>query len=225
MKVFFKYFSNYSREKRRKHFLKSFKFNSGTKFLDLGASDGYYTAKLIRGTKLKKKNIFIADIDKKSLEKANKNYGFKTILLKENQKINFKEKYFDIVFCNSVIEHVTLKKKDVWKEKSNRIFKEESFKSQSKFAKEIIRLGKNFYVQTPNKYFFLETHSWIPFIQYLPRFILIPFLKFMNKFWIKKTQPDWNLLNSEDMKKLFPCSKISREKFLFFTKSLIAIKN
>jgi len=59
-------------------------------------------------------------------------------------------------------------------------------------------------VQTPNKYFLLETHSWLPFIQYLPRFVLIPFIKFMNKFWIKKNQPDWNLLDKKDMKKLFP---------------------
>jgi len=204
MKVLFKYFSYKSRQKRIEHFLKSFSLNSKTKLLDLGASNGEYTAKLIKGTKLKKKNIYIADIDKKSLEQANKNYGFKTILIKENQKIKFKDKYFDIVFSNSVIEHVTLKKKDIWNIKSSKKFKKESFINQSKFANEIIRLGKNFYVQTPNKYFLLETHSWLPFIQYLPRFVLIPFIKFMNKFWIKKNQPDWNLLDKKDMKKLFP---------------------
>lgn len=225
MRVFFKYFSHISRQKRIKHFLKSFNLNSKTKLLDLGASNGEYTSKLIKGTKLKKKNIYIADIDKKSLEQANKNYGFKTILLKENQKIKFKDKYFDIVFSNSVIEHVTLKKKDIWNIKSSRKFKEESFANQRKFANEIIRLGKNFYVQTPNKYFLLETHSWLPFIQYLPRFVLIPFIKFMNKFWIKKTQPDWNLLDKKDMKKLFPSSRILYEKFLFLNKSIIAVKN
>lgn len=47
----------------------------------------------------------------------------------------------------------------------------------------------------------------------------------MNKFWIKKTQPDWNLLDKKDMKKLFPNSKILNEKFLFLNKSIIAVKN
>ena len=34
-------------------------------------------------------------------------------------------------------------------------------------------------------------------IQFLPRRILIPTLRIINLFWIKKTQPDWYLLNKE----------------------------
>jgi len=55
MKVLFKYFSYISRQKRKEHFLKSFNLNSKTKLLDLGASNGKYTAKLIKGAKFKKK--------------------------------------------------------------------------------------------------------------------------------------------------------------------------
>lgn len=225
MKKLFKYFSNKAREKRRIIFLNSFKITSKMKFLDIGASDGVYTTSLLKNTKLRKKNIYIADIDKNSLTKAKKKYGFKTILLKENQKMNFKNKYFDIVFSNSVIEHATISKKKIWKMYSGKKFKNESLKRQAKFAKEIIRLGKFYYVQTPYKYFFLETHSWLPFIQFLPRRILIPTLRIINLFWIKKTQPDWYLLNKKEMKKLFPKANIIKEKFFIFTKSLIAIKN
>jgi hypothetical protein len=45
-----------------------------------------------------------------------------------------------------------------------------------------------------------------------------------NRFWAKKTTPDWHLLTVGDMKKLFPEAEIIKEKSLLFTKSLIAVK-
>lgn len=49
--------------------------------------------------------------------------------------LQFKEKEFDLVFSNSVIEHVG------------------GFQDQMKAANEIRRVGKNYFIQTPNKYF------------------------------------------------------------------------
>ena len=106
---------------------------------------------------------------------------------------------------------------------SNKEFRKNALKNQNKFAKEIIRLGKNYFVQTPYKHFPIESHSWLPFVQYLPRPILINSLKILNLFWIKKTIPDWNLLTMSDMKKLFPNSKIILDKYLGCVKSIISL--
>jgi hypothetical protein len=81
-------------------------------------------------------------------------------------------------------------------------------------------------VQTPYKYFIIESHSWLPvIIVFLPIIMQIKIIAFFNKFWPKKTVPDWHLLTIKQMKELFPEAKIIKEKSFFFTKSLIAIAN
>ena len=193
-----------------------------TKILDFGSSDGSHINEIVKNTKINKCNVYIADIDKNELNRGRKKFGFKTILIGENSILPFRNKYFDIVYPNSVIEHVTVEKKKIWKINSNKEFRKIALKNQNKFAKEIIRLGKNYFVQTPYKHFPIESHSWLPFVQYLPRPILINSIKILNLFWIKKTQPDWNLLLMSDMKKFFPNSKIIQEKSLGCVKSIIS---
>ena len=62
----------------------------------------------------------------------------------------FANKSFDLVFSNSVIEHLFSKQ------------------NQEKMANEVKRVGKNYYIQTPNKFFPIEPHWVLPFFQFLP---------------------------------------------------------
>jgi hypothetical protein len=126
---------------------------------------------------------------------------------------------------NSVIEHVTIPKEEIWSFKSTKDFKNLSLKRQVEFANEIRRIGKSYFVQTPNRYFIIESHTWLPgLIVFLPRSIQIKTIKIFNKFWVKKQPPDWNLLTFKDMQRLFPDAIIYKEKSFGLTKSLIAIK-
>src|SRR5690606_41323531 len=98
------------------------------------------------------------------------------------------------------------------------------FRSQQDFAREIARLGKGYFVQTPCKSFPFESHSWLPFVAYVPRPALIPLLSASNRVWIKKTTPDWHLLSESEMRRLFPDATIVKERLGGFTKSLMAIR-
>lgn len=61
----------------------------------------------------------------------------------------FADNEFDVVFSNSVIEHVG------------------DYQAQREMAKEVIRVGQRYFVQTPNFYFPVEAHVMIPFLALL----------------------------------------------------------
>ncbi len=125
-----------------------------------------------------------------------------------------------------MIEHVTTDKADIYDNVTNREFKEKSLRRQRLFADEIRRVGKKYFVQTPNKHFIIESHTWFPSLYvYFPRSVQIKTIQLLGKFWVKKSSPDFNLLTASDMKSMFPEAIIIREKSLFMTKSIIAIKS
>ncbi len=214
-----------ARSKRKKQFLSNFLLCPLTKILDLGSLDGTNIAFILQGIEIEPKNVFIADICEEAVKKGQKRYGYTPICIPESGRLPFDDCFFDIVYCSSTIEHVTIPKADVWKVICRREFNLRAIQSQKKFANEIIRLGKGYFVQTPYKWFPVESHTQLPFMAYIPRTLLVSFIKFSNRVWIKKTSPDWHLLTKSDMQALFPDSKIVAEKYCNLTKSIMAIKS
>lgn len=119
---------------------------------------------------------------------------------------------FDLVFSNSVIEHLY------------------TFENQQKMARECMRVGKSYFIQTPNKHFPVEAHYALPFVQYFPNkfvFIILTKTKLsrLHLWREEKAQQYLNeirLLSLGEMKMLFPNSTIYKEKFLGMTKSFVA---
>ena len=125
----------------------------------------------------------------------------------------FENKEFDVVFSNSVIEHVG------------------SYNDQKKMADEVMRTGKKYFIQTPNYFFPFEPHFLFPFFQFLPRKLQIFLLIHFNLGWFTRCSSpveaqyildSINLLTLNDLTKFFPACSIYREKFLFLNKSFIA---
>ncbi|MAY60021.1 MULTISPECIES: methyltransferase domain-containing protein [Pseudoalteromonas] len=217
--------SDKARARRAELFNKHFDISEDTKILDLGSESGDNIVKVLEGCNYSANNIYVADIVKDQVLKAHKVYGFNPVVINAEGELPFPDGYFDIVYCSSVLEHVTVDKKFVWSIVSGKEFKRKASKNQLIFSNEIKRIGKQYFVQTPNKNFLIESHSWLPLASHLPRFILIRLLKFTNSFWIKKTTPDWHLLTPQELQSLFEDSRIECEKYLAITKSIIAIKS
>jgi SAM-dependent methyltransferase len=118
---------------------------------------------------------------------------------------DFKFGDFDLIFSNSVIEHVGNPEK------------------QTQFANEVMRLSNNYWIQTPCKNFPIEAHSGMPFWWYYPSWVRTYFLN----QWSKKL-PDWTemiatttFIRKKDLRKMLPNAKILTEWFIF-PKSFIA---
>lgn len=123
----------------------------------------------------------------------------------------YKDKQFDVVFSNSVIEHLF------------------SYENQQKMANEAMRVGKNYYVQTPNYLFPIEPHWLFPGFQYLPfntRVFLTQNFDLGNYKKSPKREDAINrvnevkLLTEKQMKALFPDGNVYREYFFGLVKSL-----
>ena len=217
-------FSKKARERRAAIFKSAFVIDTNTRILDLGSETGSHIHAVLRGTPVKPDNVYIADIDSTPLEQGKAKFGFVPVLISESEGVPFPDGYFDIVYCSSVIEHVTVLKEQVWSMYSGHEFKRESLIHQKRLAQEIQRVGKQYFVQTPYKHFPVESHTCLPFLAYLPRWMLIPVLRFTNLFWVMKASPDWHLLSRNEMADLFEDAKIIDEKAFGLTKSIMAVK-
>lgn len=111
--------------------------NKYTSIIDIGGATGELMVK-IRDRLNSNNRIVIADIDKNHLLIASKKYGFDTLLLNDNNLFDINDNYFDIVFCNAVIEHATSNKSILLNnEISPKIWNSSSLRAQQLFAGEI----------------------------------------------------------------------------------------
>lgn len=220
--VFDKY-SSHARRKRALMFWRAMEITPETKILDLGGGTGAHIASVLEGAPCV---VTVADVLERDLEKASGTYGFNTIKLAESGPLPFSDKAFDIVFCSSVIEHATGEKARVLAIDDTAEFTKMATSYQAKFAAEIERIAVGYFVQTPNRHFPIESHSWLPFIiLLLSRRDLKKVLEFFGRWWPKKTAPDWHLLTRRDLQALFPAATIQVEQSGPFVKSIIAVKS
>lgn len=182
-------------------------FEKPIKILDLGGSDYYW------------KNLNFTNNDDYRITILNKEYQetsiFKNVSfikgdVKDLKFIN--DMSYDIIYSNSLIEHLN------------------TFEEQKKLAKEIIRIGKHFFIQTPNYYFPIEPHFLFPLFQFLSNKTKIKIISKFNLGWFEKQTNELKaeelarsirLLNKNELKHIFEDCKIHTEKFFFLNKSFI----
>lgn len=120
---FFRYF----RTKRMRTFVGRFGVTEETRILDVGGSSFNWTLIDV------KPRVVLLNLDQGDV-------------IGDGTRLPFLDGSFDIVFSNSVIEH--LRNRD----------------AQMQFASEVRRVGKCFFVQTPHRYFPIEPHYLTPLI-------------------------------------------------------------
>lgn len=191
------------RNQRFAVFLEKLSVNSDSSILDVGG-----TGQTWADTGLEK-NVTLLNLHQPKQNDLEK--GFTCVQGNALNMHVFGEKHFDVVFSNSVIEHVGGKE------------------NQNKFVEEVRRVGRSYWVQTPNKYFPVEPHFLLPFFQFLPDpakrkvGVLWPYSHY--KRWdfsndrILQDLEDLRLLSKKELMTLFKEGSLYEEKFMGLTKS------
>ncbi|MUL38256.1 methyltransferase domain-containing protein [Gloeocapsopsis dulcis] len=196
-----------------KNFVESYVSDKETnlKIIDIGGTPTIWENNLLWLKQLNSvKNIEITVANIK--EYKSKHEVIKCVIADATNMQQFKDKEFDIVFSNSVIEHVG------------------DYKEQTAMANEILRIGKKYFVQTPNYYFPVEPHFLFPFFQFMPLKLKVWLITNFDLGWRKKTSNretalmlvnSVKLLTKKELMALFPGANVFEEKVFSLTKSFI----
>jgi len=126
----------------------------------------------------------------------------------------FENGSFDVAFSNSVIEHLF------------------TFENQRRMAAESRRVGKAFWVQTPNFWFPMEPHFQVPGWQWLPLRLRTAMIQRWQCGWrgpcadatgARKLVEEVRLLSWRELSAIFPAAEIVPERFCGLVKSWIVI--
>lgn len=184
--------------------------------LDLGSEDGSQIASFYPYPE----KVVLADIVEAPMKRGVERYGFAGyVLLDPDAPLPMEDRAFDIVYSNSAIEHVT--GPDFSDERE---FQKTAAAHQRLFADEIRRVGKAYFVQTPNIHFPIESHALLPLVGYLSARRNRQLSRLLKGVWIKQWSGGARLLNRRQMRELFSDASIVSERFLGITKSWIAVK-
>lgn len=176
------------------------------KILDVGGTELYW--KTMRMADSQDIQITLLNLEKKEISAKN----MISIAGDATQMDTFEDQSFNIVFSNSVIEHVG------------------DFEAQRRMAQEVARVGKRYFIQTPNYWFPMEPHFLVPGFQWLPVALRVWLIRHFNLGWHKKITDieqardlvnHTRLLTKKEFQSLFPEAKLYEEKIFGLTKSFI----
>jgi ubiquinone/menaquinone biosynthesis C-methylase UbiE len=121
------------------------------------------------------------------------------------------DNHFDVVYSNAVIEHLG------------------SFANQTRMANEIMRVGRRWFVTTPNRWYPFEFHIRLPFVTWLPAHgylwagRVIAYSSAKRKYVWGITRNDLRLMTARELQNCFPGSKIIKQRVTFMAETLIIV--
>lgn len=212
MSLFSKY-SYISRSRKLELFKEIFHPTEQMHILDVGAEinpGGNGSLQLIDNYPWKKM-ITAVNISREHIEKVKHFYPEIDSIVGDACHLPWPDKSFDVVYSNAVIEHVG------------------DFEKQKQMASEIMRVGKRWFVTTPNRWYPFEFHMRLPLVTWLPgngyvlagRVVRYDHINKSYMFWSKCANP--RLMNAHELARCFPGSKIIKHKVTFMAETLISV--
>ena len=195
------------RRRRQRWFQRTCPLDPADRILDVGGYPWFWRESALRNPITLLNLAFPAGLAESSPDYA--------MVVGDGCALPYADNSFDLVFSNSVIEHVG------------------SWSRQQAFASEVRRVGGRLWVQTPAYGFFIEPHLIAPFVHWLPTHWQSRLLRNFTPWgWLTRPTPEKvaeflaevRLLKRAEMQILFPDCEIMVERFLGLPKSYIAVR-
>jgi SAM-dependent methyltransferase len=202
-----------SRQRKIALFYKTFQPTRLTRILDVGAEinpDGDRGLQLIDSYPWKR-NITALNLSEAHVGQIKKKYPEVNAITGDACRLPWPDKHFDVVYSNAVIEHVG------------------DLARQQQMATEIMRVGKRWFVSTPNRWYPFEFHLRLPFVTWLGGDIylhaarLVRYNHARRRYDFINRKAEFRLLSLRDMKTCFPGSRIVKQRITFMAETLIAL--
>jgi len=158
-----------------------------------------------------KDNVSVVNISAEHISAIRKRYPEIEAVVGDACELPWPDKNFDVVYSNAVMEHLG------------------SFERQKKMAAEIMRVGKQWFVTTPNRWFPFEFHmrlplvTWLPGNGYLRVGNIISYNHVRGKYMIGAKRNDLRLMSAGELGECFPGSNIIKQRVTFMAETLIAV--
>lgn len=196
--------SQKSREQKFELFRSVFQPRPEDRVLDVGASGWFFARYTFEDFYPYPERITAGSIQFAEVESARRAYPSPSYLTFDGCNLPFADRTFEIVFSNAVIEHIIGEYR------------------QTRFARELMRVGKSWFVTTPNYWFPFEAHYHLPFIQFLPRSAQRTYNRVFGTAIPKGEVQDLALLSARKLQRLFPTSSIAKMRLTFWPETLVA---
>ena len=197
-------FSRKSRQQKFGLFGTVFRSHPEDRVLDIGVSGRLFARYGFEDFYPYPERIIGGGIDFGEVQSAKQAYPLPHYTVFDGCALPFRDKSFEIVFSNAVIEHVLGEGR------------------QAQFSSEIMRVGKSWFVTTPNYWFPFESHYHLPLIQFLPRSAQRGYNRLFGTAIPKGEVQDLALLSASRLQQLFPTSSIARMRVTFWPETLVA---
>jgi len=177
--------------------------------LDIGGTEAYWNQ-----VGLHEEGIHIVLLNLQQMPISNPKV-FTSIAGTATNLSDWADQSIDLIFSNSVIEHLF------------------TWTNQKQMASEVQRVGKSFFIQTPNYYFPIEPHWLFPFFQFFPKNWRVALTRLRSwghmpqhkdLLYAQQLVAEVRLLTPSEMNDLFPTASIYYERWCGLNKSISAYK-
>lgn len=204
----FGHFSTKSRQKKREILQSLFGLDESTRVLDVGGQANHLASRMIDDDSCNE-NITVINTSQHHLTAIKREHPRINAIQADARRLPFEDKSFDIVYSNAVIEHVG------------------DWQDQMTMAREVMRVGKSWFITTPNRWFPFEFHTRLPFIGFLPSSLMRSVARMCSYNHVEERyqsgiRTHTRLLTAREMRRLFPQSDILHVRVTLWPETLIA---
>lgn len=180
-----------------------------TSILDVGGEANSHAEQLIERHPWKH-NLTVLNVMQQHLDAINLKHSEIVTVHGDARELPFADKSFDLVYSNAVIEHV-----GTWDD-------------QCAMAREVMRVGRAWFITTPNRWYPFEFHTRLPLVGWLPSHVMkrVAYMwsyNHMARQYRPGNETRTRLLTATELQKLFSDTLVLGVRVTFMAETLVAV--